>query len=489
MTRLAGALLSSLGALLALAPCAAGHGFFVDDDAPPGGDCQSVETACETIAQGLLLPDPDPGSPDFIVVEPGTYHENVVLDDPFGRSILASSTSTPGTHVIEPSAPGDPTVEISGPSDVVGFVIGGQRPAVVNGSGRLLLNTFSSSAVPDGEAHVTLGPGGGASGLERNTFSDDGTGTQTGVEILPGVTGSPLLTGNRFTGLWRGVQAASASPRIENNVVAGPASPGSAGIEAGGTTSATLSSNLIHGYETGLSASSTTLTATGLTAVGNSAADIALTGAAALTLNSSIVESPIDLSGAGNSCVIEFSAGPGPGSCGAFQVSSASPGFADAGAGDYRLTPGSPLIDAGDPAAPPQAAVDLEGEPRAIAGTCGGPEVRDIGADEFAPDCSQPEPPDPPPPDPPDPARDTDPPETSIRKVKVDGDAVLVRFRSDEPGSTFECRLDGKPVRSCESPTRYRRLDAGRHTIRVTAVDAAGNADQQAARKRFRIAG
>ncbi len=444
MTRFGRALLPAIGALLAFAPTAAGHGFYVDDDVPASGDCQSIPTACKTIGEALALPDPDPGSPDFIVVAPGTYQENLVLDNPAGRSILASSTSAPGTHVIEPDVPTDPTVEITSPSDVIGFAIGGQRPVLVNGPGRVLLDTFTSTTVLDGEAHVSFGAGGAGGSVESSTFTDDGAGTQIGVAVPTGLTGSPLVAGNRFTGLWRGVQALSASPRIEKNLIAGASPPSSVGLELSGTTAATLSTNLIHGRDVGLSASSGTVTATNLTAVDNSAADIALTGGAALTLNSSVVESPISVSGVGNGCAIEYSAGPvpppAPGACEAFQLSSAAPGFVDPAAGDYRLAPGSPLLDAGDPAAPPPGAVDLDGEPRAIAGTCGAAAVRDVGGDELVPDCSQPEPPDPPPPDPP-PARDTDPPETAIRKVKVTDDTALVRFGSDEPASTFTCRL------------------------------------------------
>ncbi len=64
------------------------------------------------------------------------------------------------------------------------------------------------------------------------------------------------------------------------------------------------------------------------------------------------------------------------------------PGFANAGAGDYSLAAGSPLIDAGDPAGivAGESLTDLAGNPRLA-----GPRL-DIGTYEFQP------PPPPPPP-------------------------------------------------------------------------------------------
>jgi FG-GAP-like repeat len=79
-------------------------------------------------------------------------------------------------------------------------------------------------------------------------------------------------------------------------------------------------------------------------------------------------------------------------------------------------------------------------------------------------------------------------PRTKITKAKVNrakGKAVL-RFNSNEPGSTFRCKLDRKPFRPCRSPKAYRNLKRGRHTFHVVATDAAGNPDSTPARKRFR---
>ena len=91
--------------------------------------------------------------------------------------------------------------------------------------------------------------------------------------------------------------------------------------------------------------------------------------------------------------------------------------------------------------------------------------------------------------DPPSPP-DTDAPETAVTKAPPRRAArtwAKLRFRSDEPDSTFRCKLDRRPFRPCRSPRIYRHLRPGRHTFRVKAIDAAGNVDPSPAVKRFRL--
>lgn len=80
-----------------------------------------------------------------------------------------------------------------------------------------------------------------------------------------------------------------------------------------------------------------------------------------------------------------------------------------------------------------------------------------------------------------------DPPETDIVKIRTGDHAAKVRFRSDDPGATFECKLDKRGFRDCESPKRYRELDPGRHKVKVRAGDSAGNVDPTPAKRKFRI--
>jgi hypothetical protein len=60
------------------------------------------------------------------------------------------------------------------------------------------------------------------------------------------------------------------------------------------------------------------------------------------------------------------------------------------------------------------------------------------------------------------------------------------RFAADEQSVTFACRIDGGLLRFC-SERLVRRFRSGRHTVRVLAIDAAGNADQTPAAARFKV--
>ena len=51
------------------------------------------------------------------------------------------------------------------------------------------------------------------------------------------------------------------------------------------------------------------------------------------------------------------------------------------------------------------------------------------------------------------------------------------RFASDEPGSTFQCKIDSKPFKPCRSPFTTKRLTFGRHSFKVRARDNSGKLD------------
>ncbi|MFN8218050.1 MAG: calcium-binding protein [Solirubrobacterales bacterium] len=100
--------------------------------------------------------------------------------------------------------------------------------------------------------------------------------------------------------------------------------------------------------------------------------------------------------------------------------------------------------------------------------------------------------PPPPPPKPPPPV-DVKPPRTLLTHhpprlvfTRSRHRRVAFRFASSEAGSTFRCRLDRKPFRPCRSP-RVFGVSLGRHTVRIRAVDAAGNADRSPAVFHFRV--
>jgi hypothetical protein len=98
---------------------------------------------------------------------------------------------------------------------------------------------------------------------------------------------------------------------------------------------------------------------------------------------------------------------------------------------------------------------------------------------------------DPPPADPPPAAPcDTEPPETTITKTpkrKTGRRKAKYRFESDEPGSSFECKLDKKPFQVCSSPYKKVALAFGTHRFRVHAIDPAGNPDPTDATFRWKV--
>ena len=51
---------------------------------------------------------------------------------------------------------------------------------------------------------------------------------------------------------------------------------------------------------------------------------------------------------------------------------------------------------------------------------------------------------------------------------------AIARFSANEPGATFECKLDRRAFRPCTSPRIYRNLKRRRHTLRVRPTDVFG---------------
>lgn len=168
-----------------------------------------------------------------------------------------------------------------------------------------------------------------------------------------------------------------------------------------------------------------------------------------------------------------------------------------AGAGNDRILANSadsdPVINCGPDV--DTATIDIPTASYADAAPTECETVVEAGPEEFRTITQLPPPPLPPtppaPPQPPPP--DRTPPRTSLQShppklLRIAGRhrRVAFRFASNEPGSSFRCKLDRKPYRRCASPRIY-TVGLGRHAVRIVAVDAAGNADRTPVLFRFRL--
>jgi hypothetical protein len=135
---------------------------------------------------------------------------------------------------------------------------------------------------------------------------------------------------------------------------------------------------------------------------------------------------------------------------------------------DFRQEPGSPTIDAGDPAASNLGSLDID------LGSRIENDLPDIGADEFVPVS-----------EPPDGAPNTE--ITKGPKKKTTKRKAKFKFESTESGSTFECKLDKKPFKPCESPFRKKVKAGKKHKFKVRAVDADGNVDATPAKLKWKV--
>jgi hypothetical protein len=70
----------------------------------------------------------------------------------------------------------------------------------------------------------------------------------------------------------------------------------------------------------------------------------------------------------------------------------------------------------------------------------------------------------------------------------LEGAAPPFTFASNEPGSRFECAVDGGPFAACVSPWTPAGLAPGTHTLAVRAVDSAGTADASPTTRSFTVA-
>jgi len=81
-------------------------------------------------------------------------------------------------------------------------------------------------------------------------------------------------------------------------------------------------------------------------------------------------------------------------------------------------------------------------------------------------------------------------PQTSLRRKpgkRIHDRTPTFRFASSESDSTFQCKLDGKPFRSCRSPFTTKQLALGQHTFKVRARDDSGKLDPSPASYGFKV--
>jgi hypothetical protein len=391
-----------------------------------------------------------------------------------------------------------------------------------SGSPTVTQNTFTDNGAGDSgalESNTQGSPqitGNNISGYLDGIITQRGSATISGNDISAiynsGNIGAAIVIGSNGTD--------SVAPTLAGNFIHDPTNVGGlnpvpVGITIGGdgsaaapTTGATLHRNRVLGYSPAVFVVATDGAVTldsdllvgapdGLNAFENNPAppgsnlgDVTATNATIiggsraiviqeihLTLDSTIVDQSInDSGGRQTSCPITFSRGVGNTSgssngCNATNfATAANPQFVNSAAGNYHLLSTSPLLGVGNPA-DPGAALDFDGDPRAVASICGGTIRRDIGADEYVPDCT--------------------PPDTQIDSGPVPGSLTNQRSASfsfsSEPGASFECSLDGAAFSGCTSPQAFSELADGSHTFSVRARDTAGNVDTSAATRTWTI--
>lgn len=512
---------------------------YVDVGGPLTTGCTTPASPCATITQGLTTAGPG-GS--VIVDDGGSYLEQVTIAG--GQAVRVENFDgvPSGVHAFVDGGAGS-AFTITGPGasldkfDISGDVSGvqvdaanvtirngvfqeptennGQVQANLNATGLTLTgNVFIGAPTPaDGGIGAALGAGGT---LTDNSFEDLSTAVY--------VSGGPTLSFERNSVEAGGlvVDTADVDVEVASSTFSGGLVPGaSVGIRlqqnGPGSFEASITRSRVTGYANGVAVFDTTgpvtvddtliaenpiwgllmvdsvagsadVTATNITTVGNGDSNI-LGGDlgnqnASLTLDSSIVGQAIDVF-ASASCAITFSRGPVIGSgCSGFQTSE-DPRLRELdefGDPDYSLEPGSAMIDAGNPASP-AAALDLNGDPRALDGIPGcGSDVarRDIGADEFvptAPDCTPPE------------TTISGKPKAKVKSKKKRSKATF-EFLASEAGSSFECSLDQGAFTTCSSgfeASVKAKKKFKPHSFRVAAMDAAGNRDLTPAEYKWKV--
>jgi hypothetical protein len=206
---------------------------------------------------------------------------------------------------------------------------------------------------------------GGTIERSRVTGANTGVGAYRGVLTIAGSI-IRFSDGSGATGIFATDQPGySTTVNADGVTLVGPGLPDTYGASAGTALAPdqsahiSLTNSIIRGVSTALDAGAPAA-GTGQASVAASYSDYDPSGNSTFGANASIAQANVSHVGDG--------------------------GFADAADGDYHLRPGSPLLDAGDPAT--AQGLDLDGNPLVADGNGDGIARRDLGAFELQPSAS-----------------------------------------------------------------------------------------------------
>ncbi len=75
---------------------------------------------------------------------------------------------------------------------------------------------------------------------------------------------------------------------------------------------------------------------------------------------------------------------------------------------------------------------------------------------------------------------------TKAPKAQSTSTTAKFKFKANEAGSKFQCKLDKGKFKGCRSPKTYKKLKPGKHVFTVRAIDKAGNVGSPA-KKKFKV--